>query len=508
MLNIKETLKEHKTLLLIFALVVFLTYGNSLSNSFVSDDVGAIFYNPNLGNITHAFKNPLGFFTYSFYFIVYSLFGKSPTFFRLANILFHLGNVTLIYFIVKKLADRKIAIFTALIFAVHPILAESVTWISGGPYTRYSFFFLLAFLLYIYKNRHRYFYAFSILAFLLSLQNCEKAMPLFAIFILYEMFFGEFRKNWKRLIPYFLLAVLYLLNITIFTGSFSARMNDLNLGSRQEPGLDNPLVQIPTAITEYLKLIFWPQGLTLYHSELSLSSNQFTMRVVAFLVFCGIGVWGFVRSKKVFFWISWFVIALSVTLTPFRISWIVAERYVYLGSLGIIVIFAMAVNWILEKYKLQGFYWSLLILIVLPLSIRTIIRNANWQSHDTLWLATAKYSPSSPQNHNNLGDYYGRMGDQQTAILEFKRAIELKPNYADAYHNLANTYQQLEKYDEAIANYKKAMEFNPNLWQSYQNLGVIYYHQKNLPEALKYFEESLKINPANSDLQKLVDTVR
>ncbi|MFH1388643.1 MAG: tetratricopeptide repeat protein, partial [Patescibacteria group bacterium] len=204
----------------------------------------------------------------------------------------------------------------------------------------------------------------------------------------------------------------------------------------------------------------------------------------------------------------WFVISLAVTLTPFRISWIVAERYVYLGSIGVIVIFSMFVNWVLGRYKLQGLYWSLLILIVFPLSIRTIIRNADWKSHDTLWLATAKYSPNSPQNHNNLGDYYGRMGDQETAIIEFKKAIELKPNYADAYHNLANTYQQLERFDEAVENYQKAIEFNPGLWQSYQNLGVIYYHQKNFDEALKYFKESLKINPNNDNLQKLVDVIR
>ncbi|MFH2109258.1 MAG: tetratricopeptide repeat protein, partial [Patescibacteria group bacterium] len=92
--------------------------------------------------------------------------------------------------------------------------------------------------------------------------------------------------------------------------------------------------------------------------------------------------------------------------------------------------------------------------------------------------------------------------------IEFKKAIELKPNYADAYHNLANTYQQLERFDEAVENYQKAIEFNPGLWQSYQNLGVIYYHQKNFDEALKYFKESLKINPNNDNLQKLVDVIR
>ncbi|MBU4381061.1 tetratricopeptide repeat protein [Candidatus Parcubacteria bacterium] len=508
MINIKESLKINKYLIFIFVVAVFATYCNSLGNSFVSDDIPIILGNPNLANFSYIFNNLATIISSLTYFIIVSLFGKNPTFFRLFNILFHAGNVILIYFLVKKLHNKKIAVLTSLIFATHPILSESVAWISGGPYPRYSFFFLLSFLLYIYKNKHNNFYTFSIISFFLSLQSNDKAVPLLAIFVLYEMLFGKLKENWKKVIPYFLMSVLYLLYFTVFSGLFTARVTDLNLGAGQEPGRDNPLIQIPTAITEYLKLIFWPQGLTLYHSELSLSSNQFALRVIAFLVFCALGIWGFIRNRKVFFWLSWFVISLAVTLTPFRISWIVAERYVYLGSIGVIVIFSMFVNWVLGRYKLQGLYWSLLILIVFPLSIRTIIRNADWKSHDTLWLATAKYSPNSPQNHNNLGDYYGRMGDQETAIIEFKKAIELKPNYADAYHNLANTYQQLERFDEAVENYQKAIEFNPGLWQSYQNLGVIYYHQKNFDEALKYFKESLKINPNNDNLQKLVDVIR
>ena len=96
------------------------------------------------------------------------------------------------------------------------------------------------------------------------------------------------------------------------------------------------------------------------------------------------------------------------------------------------------------------------------LSVRTITRNADWKNQDTLWLATAKTSPSSPQNHNNLGDYYGRQGDLEKAAEEFKTAIKLKPNYGDAYHNLANIYHQMGEDDLAIENYRKALSFNPN----------------------------------------------
>ncbi len=73
------------------------------------------------------------------------------------------------------------------------------------------------------------------------------------------------------------------------------------------------------------------------------------------------------------------------------------------------------------------------------------MRNFDWKNQDTLWLATAKTSPSSHQNHNNLGDLYARRGEYEKAVEEFKKAIELKPDYGDAYHNLANVYHQIGK---------------------------------------------------------------
>jgi len=211
-------------------------------------------------------------------------------------------------------------------------------------------------------------------------------------------------------------------------------------------------------------------------------------------------VYFFKKERRIFFWLSFFLIALSPTLTPLRISWWVAERYAYLAVLGIFVIAGFAILKIGQKFNNQELSWIIFALIILALSGRTIIRNMDWKNQDTLWLATAKTSPRSPKNHNNLGDYYFRHGEYQKAIEEFKTAIELMPNYGDAYHNLANVYRQIGDSEEAIANYQKALSLNPNLWQSHQNLAARYFESGEFELALQELEAAIKINPQNPAL--------
>jgi len=191
------------------------------------------------------------------------------------------------------------------------------------------------------------------------------------------------------------------------------------------------------------------------------------------------------------------VVSLAPVLTPFGVSWWLAERYVYLGTIGIFAVVAMGLEKLISHKKLRLLGITMLGLIIISLSARTIVRNRDWKSQDTLWLASAKTSPSSPQNHNNLGDLYSRHGDFEKAVDEFKKATELKPNYADAYHNLANTYQQMGKSDEALENYQEAIKINPNLWQSYQNSARIYFDRQQYSMVEAALKEALKINPQN-----------
>lgn len=494
----KNWLLNNWKILVFLAFLAFAVYLNSLANEFVSDDISGIAQNKSIINPSYIVARFPFTFRAFVYFITYKIVGANPFLYRLTNVIFHIGVVWLVYFLVNlTIRSRLTAIFTSTILAVHPILIESVTWVSGGVHAQYSFFFLLALISYILSKNYRKMYVLSIFAFILSLSSSEKAVSLFLIFFLFEVSFGNLKNNWRKLIPFTVISVIFGL---FLTGLLGERVTALESGYYTEPGFYNPFVQIPIAITSYLQLILWPKDLSFYHSEMAFSQGEYFIRLGIFISFLIAIVYFFKKDRRIFFWLLFFLISLLPTITPFKISWIVAERYVYLGSIGIIVIAALLLEKIGELIKNQKVSLVLLFFVVILLSMRTITRNTDWKRLDTLWLSTAKTSPSSPQNHNNLGDYYSRQGNLEKASEEFKLAIKLQPNYGDAYHNLANAYQQMGKTDLAIENYQKALSFNPSLWQSHQNLAAIYFAQQDLTFAENHLQKAIAIEPKNTNL--------
>lgn len=497
--DFKKWFDENLLILMLLTILVFIAYFNSFFNEFLSDDIAAIRDNLKINRFEYVINSFPAALRSFLNFILVNLFGKFPVYFRLINIIFHLLTVLAVYLLVYLTINKKVALFSAAILAVHPLQTEAVTWISGGIYSQYSFFIILALLFYVLSVKDKKYYYLSIASFILSLMSSEKAIVFPFLLFVYQLAFKQL-KNWKKLIAPFVIggswALFYVLKVP-------GRISSLQVEHYQEPQTINPLFQIPIAISSYLELVFFPKGLTIYHSEMFFSTFNFYLKATVMVLFFGLIVFSYKKNRYLFFWLSFLIISLLPTLTPLGISWIVAERYIYLGAIGIYVAVGLCAQKLTKIKNGNNYFYGLLGLLILALTVRTIVRNNDWKNQDNLWIATAKYSPNSAQNHNNLGDLYGRRGDLARAAEEFKIAILLQPNYADAYHNLANTYSNMEELDKAIENYKQSLKFNPNLWQSYQNLSIIYYEQENFDLAKDYLEKALQLNPDNQKLQQL-----
>ncbi|HLN19080.1 MAG TPA: tetratricopeptide repeat protein [Patescibacteria group bacterium] len=483
-------------------LLVIVSYANSMGNGFVSDDIQPIAKNPAIGDIKFVFSAFMGFIQRLIYFFAFKLGGLNPGYYRFFNILLHLGTTYFVFIILTLLTKRNVAILSAIIFAIHPLLNESVAWISGMPYTLHAFFFLMSLFFYIiYRQKLlNRFLIISYLSFFFSLVSSEKAIPLFLVFFLLEYVFKTLSDNWKRLVPYLALSLIW---IGIFAAKISMRTEALETQFYQQKTAQSIFIQVPVAIVNYFKLIVWPDKLVLYHTEMQFSGGTYLLMLLIFILYLGTILYFWRKNRFIFFWLSFFIISLSTTLTPLVVSWIVAERYAYLGSIGIFVVFAIFYCWLVEKSSDANKYilYGIMLLIISAFVTRSIYRNIDWKDEDHLWAATVKVSPSGAPIHNNMGDVYARHGDYQKAAGEFTKATEINPGYADAFHNLANTYQMAGQPDLAEKYYLKALSINPNIWQSYQNLAAIYFDRGDRQKAQGYIQKALAINPSDQGLQ-------
>ena len=597
---------------MIHAFLVFLVFGvyaNSLFNGFVSDDIQGIVQAGPTWTLGSVFTDTffLTRWTRILHFFIYQLVGLSPWAYRLVNITCHAVSVLLVYKIVFQLVNQSkphrlpiskplhfyasyplfIAFLVSALFAVHPIIIESVTWIAGGVYTQYGMFFLLSFWLYIMGRGRRTedggrkfdrFFPFSAFCLPLSyiiycicLLFSEKAGVLFLLFFLYEFCFGNLKKNWRKLMPYFIVSCIFIL---FYMTQLNSRIAGVTQVSGAGGSMYNPLIQLPVALSSYFYLIFWPKNLTLYHQEVPIvGTADYVFRVLTVCVYIFGVAFTAVKNRKLCFWLVWFIIPLIPTITPLKISWLVAERYAYLSVIGIFVLIAYGFEWVIHhfcflesaarvfprptssprsnsrsfwksfdhiKTFMPFFQWSsgtsrdsgrstgvprhalqtltktflcisiwvFILCIYLSLIMRTVVRNQDWQSEDALWIATSKTSPSIPFTWNNMGDVYSRHKDYKKAAEMFQRAISLSPNSADYYHNLGETYRDMGEIGDAILMYEKALALNPNLWQSHGALAGIYYNKKDYQTALLHIEEALKIVPDNRMLLQAREQLR
>ena len=486
-------------------ILIAIAYQNILSYEFVIDDIGAVDAYKKFSDLIPFFKSPAQSVNSLMYFLMYNAGHGAPWPFHLVSLIFHIGVVILIYLIISKMINKHVAFLTAIFAAIHPIFVESVTWISGSPYVEYSFFCLLSFYFYLYVDKKTYdrhkenkqsfnksFYFYSLLAYVAATLFSHKAAVFPLLLVVYEIAFGNLKKNWKRFIPFVALSFLWLL---FYFPVAQNRITENTAEYHLEKGLDNPLQQIPIAITSYFHLIFWPDKLSIYQSELHFGIGETILQALVSIGLIGLIVWMYKKNRMIFFWLCWFVVSLLPTLLPFRISWVFAERYVYLGAMGILAIVSIGIYQIIKRPSYRTLGILLMIALTAGLIVRTYVRNLAWSTEDDLWLATAETSPSDFKTHNNVGTVYLKRGDVARAEKEFILAITLNKHYADAYYNLGLLYMNYNVMDRAERFYLQAIKEKPTFWQAYNGLSIVYIANKNFEKGEVYAKKTIALKP-------------
>lgn len=554
-------------LILSIPLIVFL---NSLNNTFVYDDVFTItdnYFIRDWRNFTAFFNED--YFKYSgeatyrpvvtlSYFIDYSLWHLNPTGFHLTNILLHAVNAALVYLLVSNISgSHTAAFFTTILFALHPVLTEAVNGISYREDLLTTTFFLSSLLLFIQatirnpqsKIRNSL-YPLSLFSYLLALCSKEAAITLPLVVFLLDWVTGGKNRIKKNIIPcyagFMLVSGFYLFLRFVWFH---------NPAEKQLVYPDNSflvnILTMPKILCSYIKLLFFPIR---FNAEYIVSHTKTPFAVtfllsMLFLSVIGVIIYRFYsHSKRLFFFMLWFFVTLAPTMNILPIANIMAERYLYLPSVGFCAVLSYISTGIWRRLckniprpspllqeeralsptlsptltshsqggmEEDGEYSSsfiskiflnispvpkillitcLVLVIVIPYSLTTIKRNNVWISPFTFWSKTVEDSPNSSRAHNNLGMIYLQKEQTDAAIREFQASIAIEPD-PEYHHNLGMAYQKKGMKEEALQEYHHVLSVNPNSAITHNNMGNILIDKGRIDEGILKFKEAIRIKP-------------
>jgi tetratricopeptide (TPR) repeat protein len=504
-------------------------------------------------------------------------FGLQPWGHHLTNLLFHALNTTLVFLVLRTMTglrpDKSVgatapqagaigrSLFVALLFGLHPLHVESVAWIAERKDVLSTCFGLLTLLAYAryaqcvtsdgwpapavsrFTFHVSRFYWLALFLFALALMSKPMLVTLPCVLLLLDYWpLDRWRREsfWKlavEKVPFFLFAAA-LSAITVMDqkgGGALRAMADASLIYRGE----NALV----SYGRYLGKLFYPVNLSFYPN-----SEGWEMHTVllAGLLLCGLTAFAYSRRRQqpwlLVGWL-WFVGTLVPVIGLIQGGWhAMADRYMYIPSIGLFIIVAWGVHEWTRHWRYQAVTLAAIGIVVVLVSTaltrrqlacwtnsETLFRHAiavtenNYEAHQYLGFvlkregrfdeAIAEFNevleiaPDIVAAHTCLGDALVLSGQKEEGVKELETAIRLDPTYADAHCFLANALSMQNREAEAIRQYEEAIRLNPNFPAAHNNLGTILWKQGRLPEARDHFSEAVRLRPGDAKFRDNLDRV-
>ena len=527
--------------LVIVSLLTLVSYYPSLDNEITSwDDEFYLNTNPYLKDLS--FDNIKTLFDFDTYYmgnyhplamvslsVDYAIGGEdangniNPFMFHFTNLLLHLLiSLSVFWFVYALLKKFNLAVLAALLFGVHSLHVESVAWISERKDVLYSLFFvlsLISYVKYVDYQKTKY-YIFSMLLFLLSLFSKGQAVSLAVTLILIDYLRGRKLLNRKVILeklPFFIFAIIFGLIAVGAQKQSEALVDEQGYDFLQRTAIAS------YAFVVYIRQLLIPVNLSAIYPYPDIIHQTIPgLYYLMILPAAAIGIFFFwllkKQKKEVAFAIGFFIVNIFLLLQFIPVgSAVHADRYVYIPSIGYVLLIAILVMKFIEKkpknkqiiFGTFGFY-------MLILSGLTFMRCDIWQNSETLWKDTVKKSPTSVVAQNNLGSMKDRQAAKATdelrfedaknfrleAISDFSKAIKGKPDYKNAYYNRGVSEFEVGKlmkdtgYIQAsIFDFNKALEQDAQFADAYHNRANAKAELGDLAGALKDFNLALNFKP-------------
>lgn len=523
----------------------FLAFGRSLMFGFAPiDDAYLVVQNlatrgPTLAHLKTAFSTfdpelyiPLTIVSFQINFLISGLL---PWSYHLANILLHGCNAALLFLIFKKITGApRVSLFAAALFAVHPINAEAVVWITARKDLLSTFFALASTLAFLRQTQRSL--PLSIVLFLCALLAKVSVAPLPLIFpILLRIQEGKWSKRAAlSAIPFVLLSILFVL---------IGLLGKAHIMQISHPG--EILLLIPRSIFFLLGKFLLPKGLSpLYEVTdlVALSNPTIFIPLFVFLCFiCFLCFFCFLRKKSLPLLLT--LTLTFVLLTPAFLTFrkagtifLTTDRYLYLPELGLLLLIALLLKNIggrftVPKPAIAGVGGFLLAF----LTVLSMKQTSLWNSPEALFAHALEANPRSvaartalaqvtlsagkpeqafsilkeglklgddPRLHLMAGNVYASTGQITDALAQFEKVTLLEPGNVDAWFSIGSIKEQTGKEDEALGDYFTAVSLDPSDVPARNGIGRILLKRNDIEGAEQQFRTALEWNPNSVDAHR------
>ena len=510
-----------------FLIIGFISYSNILSAPFVLDDFKVISENSALQrNSIFTDLNMLRYIGYVTFALNYKINRLSTFGYHLVNIIIHIINAVLVFVLFRKLylhiqpkrdriSSHMVPFFIALIFLVHPVQTQAVTYMVQRFTSLAALFTLVSLLAYFNfrtSSGMQYKYLLlSVISALLAYKTKENTatIPLMIILIEWLLLRGSGPSMMKKItyvLPFFVLIAVIPLSFMNFhqlaERNLGSILSELKETSYEAPQISRMqyLVTEFSVIVIYMRLLIVPINQSM-HYLYPFTHSFFELKTFfAFCIIAGLLITAVLISKKykeISFGIFWFFIFLLVESSLIPIQDAIFEHRLYLPSIGFIGAGVYLLFMFISRFPVKIFQ-TVMILIAAILAVATFERNEVWRDEIVLWKSVLKQYPQNYIAQSSLGNAYGRAQKWDEAIGALKLAININPAFAPAHNNIAVCYINKNLIEDAIKEYKEAITIRPDYVKAYYNLSLLYYKEGNLQEAFNLLTTAKSINNSHA----------
>ncbi len=534
--------------------VVGLAFSNSFGGVFVLDDLPNIVRNPAIRTLWPPWRalanpplglngRPLVTLTLA---LNYAVSGEQAWSYHVLNLLIHiLAALTLMGILRRTLlmprlhagfggAATPLAAIAAVIWAVHPLQTQAITYVIQRCESLMGLFFLLTLYAAIrgwQSPAPRRWHAAAIAAFLAGAGSKEVIAAAPPLVFLYDLLFVHERPRealrGSRALYAGLLIGLVLLAVQVVASS----MSTLGLERLSITSAEYARTQ-PEVILHYLRLAIWPHPLVLDYQWPIARPAAAIVPGTILLVLLGATAWACWRRRPLGYPGAWFFLILAPSSSVIPIRDLAFEHRMYLPLASVVVLAVVGAYALARRRARVGMAGALVVVTVL--GFLTFDRNRDYRSELTIWTDTvakrplnagahlnlgaaldaagrtrearehteraARLNPASALARNNLGCMLAGEGDLAGAATQLEEATRLDPTYAEAQYNLGNVLHGLRRFAEAEAHYRRALELQPGYFAAQRSLGRTLQATGKLAEAAESYRLALRMNPRDAEV--------